>query len=219
MSNMFNLGRKTKWTVFCTPKVSCFMVQPPGCSGPIMGHSWSVLPTLDQCLHSHQFSSVSQSCPTLCDPMDCSAPGASVYGVFQARILEWGAIAFSEFLNYPNSSRTWSLSLFLCIHFFIQLLWNSFWFVCSKKKKNYIWWYSWACALTHTHTHLVKVLPTQCTLMFSFLFSNSLSILFTSTKFIAVHTYESQLVVDKTFFEVGFTQCHSFRCHFCADNT
>ena len=38
---------------------------------------------------------VSQSCPTLSDPMDCSPPGSSVHGIFQARILEWGAIAFS----------------------------------------------------------------------------------------------------------------------------
>ena len=37
-----------------------------------------------------------QSCPTLCDPMDCSLPGFSVDGIFQARVLEWGAIAFSE---------------------------------------------------------------------------------------------------------------------------
>ena len=36
-----------------------------------------------------------QSCPTLCDPMDCSLPGSSVRGIFQARVLEWGAIAFS----------------------------------------------------------------------------------------------------------------------------
>ena len=35
-----------------------------------------------------------QSCPTLCDPMDCSLPGSSVHGIFQARVLEWGAIAF-----------------------------------------------------------------------------------------------------------------------------
>ena len=34
----------------------------------------------------------SQSCPTLCDPMDCSPPGSSVHGTFQARVLEWGAI-------------------------------------------------------------------------------------------------------------------------------
>ena len=36
-----------------------------------------------------------QSCPTLCDPIDGSPPGSPVYGIFQARVLEWGAIAFS----------------------------------------------------------------------------------------------------------------------------
>ena len=40
-------------------------------------------------------SEVAQSCPTLSDPMDCSPPGSSVRGIFQARVLEWGAIAFS----------------------------------------------------------------------------------------------------------------------------
>ena len=38
---------------------------------------------------------VSQLCPTLSDRMDCSLPGSSVHGIFQARVLEWGAIAFS----------------------------------------------------------------------------------------------------------------------------
>ena len=40
-------------------------------------------------------SEVAQSCPTLSDPMDRSPPGSSVHGIFQARVLEWGAIAFS----------------------------------------------------------------------------------------------------------------------------
>ena len=40
-------------------------------------------------------SEVSQSCPILCDPIDCSLPGSSVHGIFQATVLEWGAIAFS----------------------------------------------------------------------------------------------------------------------------
>jgi len=40
-------------------------------------------------------SEVAQSCPTLRDPMDCSLPGSSTHGIFQARVLEWGAIAFS----------------------------------------------------------------------------------------------------------------------------
>ena len=43
-----------------------------------------------------QFSSVAQSYPTLCDPMDCSLPGSSIHGIFQARALEWGAIALSK---------------------------------------------------------------------------------------------------------------------------
>ena len=41
-------------------------------------------------------SEVAQSCPTLCDPMDCSPPGSSVHEIFQARALEWVAIAFSN---------------------------------------------------------------------------------------------------------------------------
>jgi len=41
-------------------------------------------------------SEVAQSCPTLSDPMDCSLPGCSILGIFQARVLEWGAIAFSK---------------------------------------------------------------------------------------------------------------------------
>jgi len=40
-------------------------------------------------------SEVTQLCPTLPDPMDCSLPGSSIHGIFQARVLEWGAIAFS----------------------------------------------------------------------------------------------------------------------------
>ena len=41
-------------------------------------------------------SEVAQSYPTLSDPMDCSPPGSSIHEIFQARVLEWGAIAFSE---------------------------------------------------------------------------------------------------------------------------
>ena len=40
-------------------------------------------------------SEVAQSCPTISNPMDCSPPGSSIHGIFQARVLEWGAIAFS----------------------------------------------------------------------------------------------------------------------------
>ena len=49
-------------------------------------------------------SEVAQLCPTLCDPMDCSLPGSSIHGIFQARVLEWGAIAHKE-LEEDESSR------------------------------------------------------------------------------------------------------------------
>ena len=49
-----------------------------------------------QCMKVKSENEVAQSCPTLCDPMDCSLPGSSAHGIFQARVLEWGAIAFSD---------------------------------------------------------------------------------------------------------------------------
>ena len=56
-------------------------------------------------------SEVAQSCPTLSDPMDCSLPGSSIHGIFQARVLEWGAIAFSLGLL--------GLCIFLILFYFI----------------------------------------------------------------------------------------------------
>ena len=50
-----------------------------------------------QCMKGKSENEVSQPCPTLSDPMDCSLPGSSVHGTFQARVLEWGAIAFSDY--------------------------------------------------------------------------------------------------------------------------
>ena len=52
--------------------------------------------TKDNRLFSAGFieSEVTQLCPALCDPMDWSLPGSSIHGIFQARVLEWGAIAF-----------------------------------------------------------------------------------------------------------------------------
>ena len=49
-----------------------------------------------QCMKVKSQSEVTQLCLTLSDPMDCSLPGSSVHGIFQARVLEWGAIAFSK---------------------------------------------------------------------------------------------------------------------------
>jgi len=47
-----------------------------------------------QCMKEKRENEVTQSCLTLSNPMDCSLPGSSVHGIFQARVLEWGAIAF-----------------------------------------------------------------------------------------------------------------------------
>ena len=46
---------------------------------------------------------VAKLCPTLCNPMDCSPPGSSVHGIFQARILEWVAISFSKVSSGPGT--------------------------------------------------------------------------------------------------------------------
>ena len=50
---------------------------------------------LPQCMKVKSESEVTQSCHTLSDPMDCSPPGSSIHGIFQARVLEWGTTAFS----------------------------------------------------------------------------------------------------------------------------
>ena len=52
-------------------------------------------------------SEVAQSCPTLSDPMDCSLPASSVHGIFQARVLEWGAIAFSKTFREEWNPEAW----------------------------------------------------------------------------------------------------------------
>ena len=65
---------------------------------------------------SESESEISQSCPTLCNPMDCIPPGSSVLGIFQARVLEWVAIAFSVIqasntILKSNPSKKWILQL------------------------------------------------------------------------------------------------------------
>ena len=79
---------------------------------PSLGFSrqeqWSELHFLLQCMKAKSENEVAQSCPTLSDPLDCSLPGSSVHGIFQARVLEWGAIAFSDKNSYQK------LFLLLC---------------------------------------------------------------------------------------------------------
>ena len=63
-----------------------------------------------QCMKVKSEREVAQSCLTLRDPVDCSLPGSSVHGIFQARVVEWGAIVFS---GVPSSS------VFIWNHFFL----------------------------------------------------------------------------------------------------
>ena len=66
---------------------------------PSLGFSrkehWSGLPFPSPVYESEKWKWSHYSCPTLSDPMDCSLPGSSIHGIFQGRVLEWGAIAFS----------------------------------------------------------------------------------------------------------------------------
>ena len=68
-------------------------------------------------VHSESDSEVTQSCPTLCDPVDCNLPGSSVHGILQTRVLEWVAIAFSNLYTYypVNSWSTWTILMQFCL--------------------------------------------------------------------------------------------------------
>ena len=83
-----------------------------------------------QCRKVKRESEVAQSCLTLSDPMDCSLPGSSVHGIFQARVLEWGAIAFSVMSLYTCSKH---YSFCLDVHFLLYLE-NSTYFPGQFKK-------------------------------------------------------------------------------------
>ena len=67
-----------------------------------------------QCTKVKSESEVAQSCPTLSDSMDCSLPGSSVHGIFQAGVLEWSAIAFSEKGDYSAIKHRNNLFQSLC---------------------------------------------------------------------------------------------------------
>ena len=64
-------------------------------------------------------SEVAQLCLNLSNPMDCSPPGSSVHGIFQARVLEWGAIAFSE--NYVYVS----INMYLCTESYLKVIYQN----------------------------------------------------------------------------------------------
>ena len=61
-----------------------------------------------QCMQVKSENEVTQLCQALWDPMDCSPPGSSAHGIFQARVLEWGAIAFSDCIVYGVAKTEWT---------------------------------------------------------------------------------------------------------------
>ena len=91
---------------------------PPGSLGVSRQEHWSGLP-FPSPMHESE-SEVAQSCPTLRDPMDCNILGSSVHGIFQARALEWGAIAFSDYSAYsptkPTGAQSYKETINWCIH-------------------------------------------------------------------------------------------------------
>ena len=56
-----------------------------------------------------------QSCPTLCDPMDCSLSGSSVHAIFQARVLEWVAIRVAKFTHYNSQEQGGNVALLMAL--------------------------------------------------------------------------------------------------------
>ena len=88
------LSRFSRVRLCVTPEAAA--PQAPPSLGFSRQEHWSGLPFLLQCMKLKSESEVAESCPTLSDPMDCSPPGSTIHGIFQARVLEWGAIAFSD---------------------------------------------------------------------------------------------------------------------------
>ena len=121
MANYCNCVQKVTWLMkrFAAAAAkslqSCLTVQPhrqqptrlpgtwdsPGKSTGVGCHF------LFQCMKVKSESEVAQSYPTPSDPMDCSLPGSSVHGIFQAGVLEWGAIAFSR-RGLGSSQEPWA---------------------------------------------------------------------------------------------------------------
>ena len=94
---------KSQTSCFCLVLQSCPTQRPHGLQRTKLPHPWDspgkntgvACHFLLQCMKVKRESEVAQSCPTPSDPMDCSLPGSSIHGIFQARVLERGAIAFS----------------------------------------------------------------------------------------------------------------------------
>ena len=104
-----------------------------------------------QCMKVKSESQIAQSCPTLRDPMDCSLPGTSIHGIFQARVLEWGAITFSAVLALSSKlgyRRDWG-----------SLISSEKLPSCWNLLTSIIWWGSWHNSLWLRN---IWCLPQKC---------------------------------------------------------
>ena len=100
-------------------------------------------------------SEVAQSCPTLSDPMDRSPPGSSVHGIFQARVLEWGAIAFS-----PQYSYSLMISQDFCHHWHYSVRAERSYFVFLHGEQEGP--LTSACQIIRVCPLIRRVFPTRC---------------------------------------------------------
>ena len=130
-----------------------------------------------QCMKVKGESEVTQSCPTPSDPMDCSPPGPSVHGIFQARVLEWGAIAFSVSLSSESNLATawWFLLSHSCPKLIpgpsiwtqdqvakdLKVVFNMILLFPVSLTKFSV--HMGICTHTHTHTHTVFCRFLHCT--------------------------------------------------------
>ena len=83
-----------------------------------------------QCMKVKSQNEVTQSCQTLSDPVDCSLPGSSIHGISQARVLEWGAIAFSNYILIQKRLK------FLLYNFYFFSRSHNFFISISYKQAN-----------------------------------------------------------------------------------
>ena len=98
----------SRFRLCATPQMAAH--QPPPSLGFSRQERWSGLP-FPSPMHESECE-VAQLCPTLSDPMDCSLPSSSIHGIFQARVLEWGAIAFSDLSSMTPQNIHVSLVVF-----------------------------------------------------------------------------------------------------------
>ena len=121
-----------------------------------------------QCMKVKSESEVAQSCPTLSNPMDCSLPGSSIHGIFQARILEWGTVGQNHLTETLFYIKCW---IYHAIYRIRYWKWKTYWLYVPQGGCNGTgwlpqWWSGWLGAVAqwaasiirncHTTYHLLR---------------------------------------------------------------